>query len=71
MTRPILADALKQPYVRSMHHAAFRSGQWAEIVGIVPVAGSLCWLVVWPDGHIDEWVIDDPPARYERAETRP
>lgn len=50
-------------FVRATHPYAFKSGQWGQIVG--EYEGN--WLIVWPDGTTDEWVIEDPDAGYEHA----
>ena len=60
---------MSDQFVRSMHPYAYKSGQWAQIVGEVERNGRPCWLIVWPDGKTDEWVIDDPHAEYELAES--
>ena len=56
--------------IRSCHPIAFRSGQWALIVGVTElclhentVRG--CYQLRWPDGATDDWAIDDPVAEYE------
>jgi hypothetical protein len=55
--------------VRHTHPFAFRSGQWAQILTTVESYGRPCWLVQFPDGVTDWWVIDDPDADYELHET--
>jgi hypothetical protein len=58
-------------YVRATHPHAYKSGEWAQIVGERERNRRRVWLLVWPDGKTDEWVIDDPQAAYEFAETQP
>ena len=57
-------------FVRCRHPYAYKSGEWAQIVGERERErnGRLCWLIVWPDGSTDEWVADDPHAEYEFRE---
>lgn len=55
----------EQREIRSMHRYAFRSGQWATLVSIVEYGGRECYLVRFPDGHSDWWVVGDPDAEYE------
>lgn len=51
--------------VRQTHPYGFRSGQWARVLTTVESYGRPCWLVQFPDGKLDEWVIEDPDAGYE------
>jgi hypothetical protein len=51
--------------IRSTHPAAFRSGQWAKVVAIVPSSERECYLVEFPDGATDFWAVNDPDAGYE------
>lgn len=48
-----------------MHPCGFRSGEWARVLTTVESYGRPCWLVQFPDGALDEWVIEDPNAGYE------
>lgn len=52
-------------YVRAMHPYAYKSGKWAQIVGERERNGRRVWLIVWPDGATDEWVVEDDHAQYE------
>lgn len=51
--------------IRSEHPYAYRSGQWARIVAVVPARGRKAWLLEWPDGATDTWAVLDPAAEYE------
>jgi hypothetical protein len=56
--------------VRRTHPYGFRSGEWARVLTTVESRGRACWLVRFPDGVTDWWVIEDPDAVYElRGET--
>lgn len=52
-------------FVRARHPYAYRSGEWAQIVGTIERDGERLWLVIWPDGATDEWVVNDDVADYE------
>lgn len=53
-------------HIRANHWAAFRSGKWAKILTIAPDAGDRsCYVIEFPDGATDFWVVDDPAAEYE------
>lgn len=59
-------------FVRQTHPYGFRSGQWAQIVGVdESVYGRPCFLVVFPDGATDGWPCVDPSAGYEFAAKAP
>lgn len=55
--------------IRSMHRYAFRSGEWATLIGaemskdLLPVRA--CFVAMFPDGVKDSWAISDPDAEYE------
>jgi hypothetical protein len=51
--------------VRTMHHYGFRCGQWAQVVAVVEARDRPCWLVSFPDGVTDLWVINDAHGQYE------
>ena len=52
--------------VRATHPYAFRSGEWAQIVGVDESQYERpCFLVVFPDGATDSWACVDPLAGYE------
>jgi len=59
--------------IRNMHPHSFRSGEWAIVVGVetkrITNFGNTiirpCFLVVFPDGATDSWVIFDINAKYE------
>lgn len=57
--------------IRSTHPGAFRSGQWAEVRTIAPGVGRDCYIVEFPDGKTDYWVVGDVAAGYEFAVTVP
>jgi hypothetical protein len=62
-------------YVRGTHPAHYRAGEWAEIVATLEheIVGEMrsCWLVKFPDGKTDFWVVDDAMAGYEFASEVP
>lgn len=56
--------------IRSCHRYAYKSGQWATIVGITEICVHEnerrgCYQLEWPDGATDDWAIEDPAASYE------
>ena len=52
--------------IRATHHYGFRSGQWARILSTVPAPnGRDCYLVQFPDGVTDWWLVNDPSDPYE------
>lgn len=51
--------------IRGTHRYAFRSGDWAVIRAVVPGEGRDCYLVEFPDGVTDFWVVNDPDEPYE------
>lgn len=62
------------PQVRAMSPYAFRTGKWATIIGIEVRLGNPkwhdqnprpCYLVIFPDGQTDAWVIYDDDHMYE------
>lgn len=56
-------------FIRSCHPLTFRSGQWAQIVGVdESTYGRPCFLLVFEDGATDAWPCVDEDARYEFAE---
>lgn len=52
--------------IRSRHPFAYRSGEWALIIGADHKCG--CYQLRWPDGETDDWAIEDPVAAYEYRE---
>jgi hypothetical protein len=56
--------------IRATHHYAFRSGEWAELVGTMddPETGRRCYAVKFPDGETDWWPVDDKAHGYEFKE---
>ena len=54
-------------FVRGTHHHQFRCGEWAEILMVAPSEGDGrdCYVVRFPDGVTDWWVVDDPWDPYE------
>lgn len=57
--------ALVPRRVRITHPYGFRSGEWAKVLTTVEGPDATCWLVEFPDGATDWWVVDDPDAGYE------
>jgi hypothetical protein len=52
--------------IRGTHHACFRSGEWAEILTTAPdPEGRDCYVVRFPDGKTDWWIVEDALAGYE------
>jgi hypothetical protein len=59
-------------YIRGLHWAHFRSGEWAELLTIAPdPEGRDCYVVRFPDGVTDFWVVGDPENTYEFADQVP
>lgn len=56
-------------WIRSCHWAQYRRGEWARIVMVVEARERPCYLVEFIDGATDLWVVDDPAAAYEFAES--
>ena len=56
--------------IRSTHPAAFKSGEWAQVVNICRSTETkrLCYDVVFEDGNVDTWPCFDPYAAYEYQE---
>jgi hypothetical protein len=49
-----------------MHPYAFRSGQWAELLTVAPDPEEHdCYVVRFPDGVTDFWVVADIDGQYE------
>ncbi len=62
----------QQPrFIRAMHHAAFRAGQWAQILTVADAGERPCYVVQFPDGKTDWWVVDDSAAGYEFRDELP
>jgi hypothetical protein len=56
--------------IRTTHPYGFRCGQWAEVLTIAPdPEGRDCYIVRFPDGTTDYWVVTDPDGGYEHAFT--
>ena len=55
-------------WVRHTHPSGFRAGEWAAIRAIVPGDDRECYLVEFPDGVTDFWVVNDPDEPYEFQE---
>lgn len=51
--------------IRATHPYAYRSGQWATVLTTVPGPTRDCYIVEFPDGATDWWVVGDPDAGYE------
>jgi hypothetical protein len=62
-----LEDAQKRigQRIKSDHPYAYRSGQWATIVGATQTDDLILWSLLWPDGERDDWAVDDSAAYYE------
>lgn len=60
-----MTDRSGPTHIRGTHHACFRSGDWAKLYGTTEIDGRECYLVRFPDGASDWWVVDDPAAGYE------
>lgn len=54
--------------IRTNHPYGFRSGEWAELKATVPGTDRDCYLVEFPDGVTDFWVVNDPDGQYEIRE---
>lgn len=54
-------------FIRHTHPSGFRWLQWAEIKCIVPGSDRDCYLVEFPDGVTDFWVVSND-QRYEFRE---
>lgn len=57
-------------YIKATHSAAFRSGQWALIVGVGMYPKETgkdrpCYVVAFIDGAMDFWPVYDEAAGYE------
>lgn len=52
--------------IRSSHPYAYRSGEWALIIGTDYECG--CYQLKWPNGDTDDWAIIDPVANYQFRE---
>lgn len=51
--------------MRATHPAGFRSGEWAEIIGVEWANGRACYRVRFLDRKEDSWPIVDPMDPYE------
>jgi hypothetical protein len=51
--------------IRATHPYSYRSGQWAELLTTAPGTDRDCYVVQFPDGATDFWVVDDQHAGYE------
>ncbi len=66
-----MPDVFAEPcYIMSTHRYQYRSGEWAEIVGVKLANKSPCYLVLFPDGKTDLWVLDDETAEYKFSAKR-
>lgn len=55
--------------IRTNHHYGFRCGQWAKLLTTAPDPEDRdCYIVEFPDGKTDWWVVDDPDGQYEIRE---
>lgn len=59
------------PLIRANHRYAFRSGEWARIVGVsvqypaIGVVPRICFDVEFLDGATDQWPVEDQGYQYE------
>ena len=60
-----MTDDQPRWWVRSRHPMAFKSGEWAEIVGMSTVNDRRCLEVLFDDGSVDTWVLGDHHADYQ------
>jgi hypothetical protein len=66
-----IEEEMSGQQIRTMHPDGFRSGAWAELLTTVPAPETLgdidrsCYLVRFPDGVEDFWVVGDPDGQYE------
>lgn len=51
--------------IRGTHPYCFKSGEWGLIIGLQELNGRLCFNILWRDGAVDDWPVDDPVAGYE------
>lgn len=59
-------NAADATHIRTMHHYGYRCGQWAELLTTLPdPEGRDCYLVRFPDGATDMWVVNDLNGQYE------
>lgn len=65
MTDPIPMSIQSCSQIRATHPYSFRSGEWAALLTTVPGPDRECYLVQFPDGVTDFWVVGDPAAGYE------
>lgn len=52
-------------HIKSDHPYAYKTGQWATIVDAREGTDRNLWMLIWPDGKTDSWVVDDPTADYK------
>ena len=51
--------------IRTNHRYGYRCGRWADLIDFTEVRGRPCYVVRFPDGDVDQWVINDPDGEYE------
>jgi hypothetical protein len=51
--------------MRATHPYSFRSRMWAKILKVSTGRHHTCFIVEFPDGQQDSWVVDDDDAGYE------
>lgn len=63
----LLREARSTTEIRATHPYAFRSGQWATLLRRErhPETGRDCYVVRFPDGAKDWWVVADQDEHYE------
>jgi hypothetical protein len=61
--------------IRSVHRNGFRSGEWADLLGVVVYEGRPCYVVLFRNDEavrhaveLDLWVCSDSDGNYEFRE---
>ena len=57
--------------IRATHPYGFRSGEWATVIGLTWMNGRASYVVMFLDGKVDQWPINDPWDPYEMRAGRP
>jgi hypothetical protein len=58
-------------HIRATHPSGFRSGEWAEILGVEWKKDRPCYRVRFLDDKEDSWPVHDPADPYEFRKGRP
>jgi hypothetical protein len=65
MTNPTESTQIGKE-IRATHHYAFRSGEWASLLGRQTTGDhGACYVVEFKDGRSDLWPVNDSQAGYE------